>query len=42
MLRVAIFTLAELYVGVAKGTKPEQERAAIEECLAPFAILPFD
>ena len=42
ILRVAIFTLAELFVGVVKGTRPEQERAAIDQCLAPFEILPFE
>ena len=41
-LRVAIFTLAELFVGVVKGTKPEQERAAIDRCLAPLEVLPFE
>jgi predicted nucleic acid-binding protein len=41
-LRIAIFTLAELYVGVAKGTRPRQERTAIEQCVAPFEVLPFE
>ncbi|MCI0360276.1 MAG: type II toxin-antitoxin system VapC family toxin [Planctomycetaceae bacterium] len=41
-LRIAIFTLGELYVGVAKGTRPRQERAAIEQCVAPFEVLPFE
>jgi predicted nucleic acid-binding protein len=41
-LRIAIFTLAELFVGVAKGTRPRQERAAIQECVAPLDILPFE
>ena len=40
--QIAIFTLAELYVGVAKGSRPEQERAAIEQCVSAFAILPFE
>ena len=42
VLRIAIFTLAELFVGVAKGTRPRQERMAIEQCVAPFDILPFE
>jgi hypothetical protein len=29
-LRVAVFTIAELYVGVAKGTQPDREQEAIE------------
>lgn len=42
ILRIAIFTLAELFVGVAKGSRPRQERAAIEQCVAPFEVLPFE
>jgi predicted nucleic acid-binding protein len=42
LLRIAVFTLAELFVGVAKGTRPRQERAAIEQCVAPFEVLPFE
>jgi predicted nucleic acid-binding protein len=41
-LRIAIFTIAELLVGVSKGTKPRQERLAIERCIAPFEVLPFE
>src|SRR4029453_14017946 len=41
-LRIAIFTLAELFVGVAKGTRPRQERMAIEACAAPFEVLAFE
>ncbi len=41
-LRIAIFTLAELFVGLAKGTRPRQERTAIEQCVAPFEVLPFE
>src|SRR3954454_12419402 len=41
-LRAAIFTLAELFVGVAKGNRPTQERAAVEQCIAPFDVLPFE
>jgi len=41
-LRIAIFTLAELFVGVAKGTRPRQERIAIEQCVASFQVLPFE
>jgi len=42
VLRIAIFTLAELFVGVAKGTRPREERAAIQQCVAPFDLLPFE
>jgi len=42
VLRVAIFTMAELFVGVAKGTRPREERAAIQQCVAPFDVLPFE
>ena len=42
LLRIAIFTLAELFVGVAKGNRPQQERAAIDQCVAPFELLPFE
>jgi tRNA(fMet)-specific endonuclease VapC len=41
-LRVAIFTLAELFVGVAKSTRPRQERAAVLQALAPFELLHFE
>jgi len=42
VLRIAIFTLAELFVGVTKGTRPRQERMAIQQCVAPFDVLPFE
>ena len=42
ILRIAIFTLAELFVGVAKGNRPREERIAIEQCVAPFELLPFE
>jgi predicted nucleic acid-binding protein len=41
-LGITIFTLAELLVGVAKGDRPIEERAAVEQCVAPFALLPFE
>jgi tRNA(fMet)-specific endonuclease VapC len=41
-LRLAIFSIGELYVGVAKGTQPEKERAAVEECLALFDVVGFE
>ena len=40
-LRIAIFTVGELFVGVTKGTQPHRERQAVEKCLALFDILPF-
>jgi tRNA(fMet)-specific endonuclease VapC len=41
-LRVSLFTIAELYVGVAKGTQPNRERKAIEAALQTFDIVPFE
>ena len=41
-LRVSLFTVAELYVGIAKGTQPKRERKAVETALAPFDIVPFE
>src|SRR5687767_6415294 len=41
-LRIAIFTMAELYVGVVKGTRPREERTAIQQCVAPFDVLSFE
>jgi predicted nucleic acid-binding protein len=35
------FSLAELYVGVARSTHPEREEKAIHACLGEFAILDF-
>jgi tRNA(fMet)-specific endonuclease VapC len=42
ILRITISTIAELFVGVAKGNQPRRERAAIEQCVAPFEVLPFE
>jgi tRNA(fMet)-specific endonuclease VapC len=41
-LQLAIFTLAELYVGVAKSNQPQTERQAIQKCVSPFIVLPFE
>jgi len=41
-LRAAVFTIAELYVGVAKGSQPAKERQAIEDCLAIVQIVGFE
>jgi tRNA(fMet)-specific endonuclease VapC len=41
-LRIAIFTVGELFVGVSKGTQPKRERRAVETCLSRFEILPFE
>jgi tRNA(fMet)-specific endonuclease VapC len=41
-LRLAVFSIGELYVGVAKGTQPAKERAAIEQCLEPFDVVGFE
>jgi predicted nucleic acid-binding protein len=41
-LRAAVFTVGELYVGVAKGSQPDKERQAIEDCLALLDIVGFE
>jgi tRNA(fMet)-specific endonuclease VapC len=41
-LRIAIFTIGELYVGVAKGTRPVTDPRSVETCLQPFEVLPFE
>src|SRR5687768_15342379 len=41
-LRIAVFTIGELYVGVAKGTQPTRERTKVERALQPFEVVPFD
>ena len=38
-LRIAIITLAELQVGVAKSARPEREKQRVEEAVEQFAIL---
>lgn len=42
LLRVSLFTLGELYVGVAKVAQPTRERRAIEAALQPFDLVPFE
>ena len=42
LMRVPIFALAELYVGVVKETQPERESRAIERCMMAFEILHFE
>ena len=41
-LRVTLFTIGELYVGVSKGTRPARERKAIENALLPFQVVSFE
>jgi tRNA(fMet)-specific endonuclease VapC len=41
-LRISVFTIGELYIGVAKGTQPAREREKIERALQPFDVLPFE
>ena len=41
-LRIAVFTVGELYVGVTKGTRSAAERLAVEACLQPFEVLRFE
>jgi predicted nucleic acid-binding protein len=42
LLRVSLFSLGELYVGVAKCNQPIREEKAIDECLRAFEIVNFD
>jgi tRNA(fMet)-specific endonuclease VapC len=39
---ISSITLAELEYGIAKSTRPEQNREALSGFLTPFDILPFD
>ena len=39
---VSAITLSELEYGVAKSTKPQQNKLALAEFLAPIEILPYD
>ncbi len=35
-------TAAELYYGLARSTRPDQERAGVEALLSAVSVLPFD
>jgi predicted nucleic acid-binding protein len=41
-LTIAVFTIGELNVGVAKCNQPPRERKKVENCLKPFGVLPID
>ena len=41
-LRITVFTVGELYVGVAKGNKPAQEEQAIAAILEVFEVVDFE
>jgi len=41
-LRVSLFTVGELFVGVTKSRQPNRERKAVEACLTPFEVIPFE
>ena len=41
-VRVSSITLAELEYGVAKSTKPMQNKMALAQFLAPLEVQPFD
>ncbi|NTV59004.1 MAG: type II toxin-antitoxin system VapC family toxin, partial [Deltaproteobacteria bacterium] len=41
-LSVSSITLSELEYGVAKSSKPQQNRDALDAFLAPLEIFPFD
>lgn len=42
LLLVTTFTVGELFVGVAKGTRPLAEQVAVENCLQLFTIVGFE
>jgi tRNA(fMet)-specific endonuclease VapC len=39
---ISSITLSELEYGVAKSVKPEQNKLALTEFLAPIEVLPYD
>ena len=41
-LRVTVFTVGELYVGVSKGTQPVREQEAIEAALSALETVGFE
>jgi len=41
-LAITRFNLAELYVGIARSTDPEEEEHLVRACVSEFAILDFD
>lgn len=41
-LGVSVITLAELWFGALKSSKPERTRASVDAFLCPFEMLPFD
>lgn len=41
-LGVAVITLAELWFGARKSSRPERTRASVDAFLRPFEILPVD
>ena len=42
VLRITHFTIAELFVGVAKSVRPERERQSVEDVIPKFSLLAFD
>jgi tRNA(fMet)-specific endonuclease VapC len=41
-LGVTVITLAELWFGARKSSRPEQTRASVDAFLRPFEIIPLD
>jgi tRNA(fMet)-specific endonuclease VapC len=41
-LGVAVITLAELWFGARKSSRPERTRASVDAFLRPFEIIPLD
>lgn len=42
VLRITHFTIAELFVGVAKCGRPDRERQFVEDVIPNFSLLAFD
>jgi len=41
-LGVTIITVAELWFGARKSSRPERTRASVDAFLQPFEVIPFD
>ena len=41
-LRITHFTIAELFVGVAKSSRPDRERQFVEDVIPKFSLLAFE
>ncbi len=41
-LRISAITLAELWFGAAKSSRPQRTRESVDAFLKPFEVLPFE